>query len=863
MPSDRVDRQTTSTGPIFIAGMHRSGTSMIARLLALCGLDLGEEHELVPPTPDNPDGYWEHERFVELNDQLLSELGGGWDCPPLFPSGWSTDERFLPHREHAETLVAQFGEAAHWGWKDPRNSLTLPFWQDVVPNLRVVVCVRHPVEVAHSLRRRAMSSEALTLSLWHFYNQRLLDATKPGDRLFTHYGRFHDAPEVEVGRIASFAGLDPSAETVAHACSSIRPQRRHFAYDSGQPVEVKVPQGIADLYGMLCELSGVTAGLLPVEPGKGRASVAVGVSSDQSDERAWLRESLERQDAILTGLAEKVDRLDQRQTQQREMLGSLGNLIKRQGQETLSILYSLETKSEPTSGTQSTPKEVRYRDTTRRIRDVVRETLPEDAVVSVVSKGDGELLRLHGRPTRHFPSDADGRYTGYHPKNDTVAVLQLEGQRASGSQFLLIPSPSLWWLDHYRGLRTHLENHYREVVRQDDVCRIYDLRHSPLEAGDSGAIQALVEQLGFHLNRDPNVLDWTREGLLAGVAHAVVFRTDGNDVLPYLDRSIDVVAVDDGDEAKAREASRVAALSVVHLGGKGVQVESRKLAGGSATSVSVVIPVYDGLRYTKACLDSLRATVPASWDVEIIVVDDCSTDSTAEFLDDVVASDSRLRVVRNDQNKGFLGSANGGAAEAKGDLLVFLNNDTVLLPGWLPPLLRTFREFPEAGVVGGRLVYPDGRLQEAGGAVFSDGSAAKVGYGETDIDDPLFTFVRPVDYCSGALLATPRELFGRIGGFDTRYGFGYYEDVDYCFSVRALGRSVLYQPEATIIHVEGGTAGTDLTVGAKRNQVANQALFASRWRQSLADHPTRPQAFSDAFWRRMTLCPSSAGANGR
>lgn len=834
---------------------------MVARLLGLCGLDLGAEHELVAPTTDNPDGYWEHQQFVELNDSLLTELGGGWDLPPLFPSSWRTDERFLPYRARAEGLVSQFGGSPHWGWKDPRNSLTLPFWQEVVPDLKVVMCVRHPLEVAHSLRRRAMSSQALTLSLWHFYNQQLLAWARPGQRLVTDYGRYHDDPQGELRRLASFAGVEPSDETIERACSFIRRDRRHFAYDAGHPPGARVPQQVAELYGSLCELSGATASPVDIDPRTAcdhRQEIL-----RQTEERSWLRESIERQEELLVILAQKVDRVDELQRQQAESLGSLGDVIKRQARETQSILYSLETRSELASSTQSTPKDMRYRDMARRIRDIVRQTLPEDATVSVVSKGDDELLRLYGRSARHFPSDSDGRYPGYYPKGDTVAVLQLEGERAGGSEFLLIPSSSLWWLDHYRGFRSHLESHYREVVRQDDVCRIYDLRVPPLEAVDgSDVIQGLVEQLGFELDRDPNVLDWTQGGALAGLAHATVFRSDADGVLPYLDRSIDVVALEGGDETKDREARRVAALSVVHVGGERVEVESRHCNAGRASSLSVVIPVYDGLRYTKACLDSLRATMPAAWDVEIIVVDDCSTDSTATFLRDVAATDSRIRVLTNGRNKGFLGSANAGAAEATGDLLLFLNNDTVLLPGWLPPIVRTFREFRDAGVVGGRLVYPDGRLQEAGGVVFRDGSAAKIGYGEADIDDPVFTFVRHVDYCSGALLATPRDLFRRIGGFDARYGFGYYEDVDYCFSVRALGRAVLYQPEATIIHVEGGTAGTDLTVGAKRNQVTNQALFVSRWRESLAAHPPRPAAVDGSFWRTLALSPDLAEVHG-
>ena len=146
----------------------------------------------------------------------------------------------------------------------------------------------------------------------------------------------------------------------------------------------------------------------------------------------------------------------------------------------------------------------------------------------------------------------------------------------------------------------------------------------------------------------------------------------------------------------------------------------------------------------------------------------------------------------------------------------------------------------DVGAVGGRLVYPDGRLQEAGGLVFRDGSAAKFGYGDREPDFPLFTVPREVDYCSGCLLAFRRDFFLESGGFDPEYGFGFYEDTDFCFRVRALGRVVLYEPESVIVHVEGASAGTDLTQGAKRFQAVNASLFTERWQTALAHQHERP-----------------------
>jgi len=127
-----------------ITGTHRSGTSMVARLLHTCGLDLGPESDLMPPAQDNPDGFWENLSFVAINDELLNELGGAWDLPPRATR--FAEKKFDAMRAKARTLVSTFSRSMVWGWKDPRNSLTLPFWRAIVPELRTIIVVRNPLE---------------------------------------------------------------------------------------------------------------------------------------------------------------------------------------------------------------------------------------------------------------------------------------------------------------------------------------------------------------------------------------------------------------------------------------------------------------------------------------------------------------------------------------------------------------------------------------------------------------------------------------------------------------------------------------------------------------------------------------------
>ena len=243
--------------------------------------------------------------------------------------------------------------------------------------------------------------------------------------------------------------------------------------------------------------------------------------------------------------------------------------------------------------------------------------------------------------------------------------------------------------------------------------------------------------------------------------------------------------------------------------------------------VSVLIPVYNQIDYTLKCLASIKQQMPTVT-MEIVVADDCSTDATPEVLAQVEG----ITVVRHQENLGFLRSCNRAVDSCCGDFIFLLNNDTMVHDGWLDKLVETFSAHPDAGLVGSKLVYPDGTLQEAGGIVWKDASGWNYGR-NGDPDAPEFNYFREVDYVSGAAILFPRALFLTLGKFDENLAPAYYEDTDFAFSVRKNGKKVYFQPASVITHFEGKSHGTDESLGIKQNQVINQGKFREKWAQVL------------------------------
>lgn len=255
--------------------------------------------------------------------------------------------------------------------------------------------------------------------------------------------------------------------------------------------------------------------------------------------------------------------------------------------------------------------------------------------------------------------------------------------------------------------------------------------------------------------------------------------------------------------------------------------------------VSIILILYNRAELTLSCLFSILSNNFKS--LELIIVDNCSTDQTRLLLQKIRGA----KIILNEENLHFLLGCNQASKIAQGDYLLFLNNDAQILGASITSAVKTMESAPDIGAVGGKIILPDGSLQESGSIIWKNGSC--LGYGRGDSPTaPEYMFQRSVDYCSGAFLLTKRNLFEELGGFDEDYKPAYYEETDYCVRLLKLGKKIIYNPDVTILHYE--FASSSASEKAIELQRRNRAIFIEKHRDWLENQ--YPSDQKNLLWAR-------------
>ena len=784
---------------------------MLTRLLHAGGLYLGTKSELMPAQADNPDGFWEHVGFVALNDELLNELGGAWDLPPKADEDFK-HPRLDPMRLKARLLMEGFESSTVWGWKDPRNSLTLPFWQDLLPGLKTLIIVRNPLEVAYSMRERNGTSYAFGLRLWEIYNRRLLEAADKPDRLFTHYDLFFENPKKELQRIANFVGL-PHAK-IGSAAELVATKRRHTSFTIDQLIDARVSGEVIELYRALTVQASTPIGKKSV------AKSAPGAKSHETD--------------LLPGTVSRLDSfVPDRLAQIEHLYGELLAQTEARHKAEMEKLSAHLAHSEELHKAQVRELTTHLAKTESAHKAQVKELTTHLAKTEKQYQAQIEEISAHLAKTEaDHKAQVEELTTHYNNEIEQLSQRIVEMNALLHQRSVNLAEDERYIVELTDRLRKQLQSTRRlSRLLEDTEDAAHKLRTSRRwqMANPGATLKAKLSRRkalsGYgHLEKIVAAYSkWRTE-------HPELSKID-DEIISTLAPKIPRISKTQPETTVATTAAPEGTIAAPVAPVASLPLASLRFPRHQKVDVSVIIPVFNQLEHTHACLASLQ-TVEEKTRFEVIIVDDCSTDRTAEALPAI----DGITYLRNERNSGFVASCNRGAEKARGKYLVFLNNDTLVKADWLTALLDTFAEESGAGIVGSKLIYPDGRLQEAGGIIWRDASGWNYGKFD-DPGKPEYNYLREVDYCSGSALMIPKALFESVGGFDSRYAPGYYEDTDLAFKVRQAGYKTLYQPLSEVIHYEGATGGTDLSAGAKKHQDINRSTFAEAWADELITKP--------------------------
>ena len=858
--------------------MHRSGTSAITRGLQELGVELGKS--LMPAhRAVNAKGFWEDMDVYNLSERLLERLGLRWDSvAPIDASTWERPEITLFRLEAIDLVNAKTAGTPIWGFKDPRTIRLLPFWKSVFEALEIAPCyviaVRNPLSIARSLEARDRIPPEKSSLLWLQHTIPVVSETADSPRLVVDYDRLMDDPVRELQRMAASLGLEaPKPEKLAsskYVREFLSPELRHTRYN---PTTLKVCPALAGLAKEAYELL--------FQAAQDRLSL-----DDLQRMDPWLQtERTIHEFGAFSGY------LEQRENQLQQTVTENAAQAEALSQREEDIRQKTERLAEMEQTAAALEDELRERNA--RVTELQGAVAQRDCQIGTLdhtlsdhfnhiatlnhsaNKRDSEIAALN-----QALADRESQIANLHQAladrdgliaNLNQALADRDSQIAGLNQvvagrdaYLAALHASTSWR-----LTAPLRFLKRRVPTVKDILKT-TLRRSrallsgwvralyvaaPLSTPVKLKLKSLVLATLSPLLRDTEAYRaWMSfERRRAELAASAANHTDSpRDHLEGGRTAANLLLLTYVTERHGAEAAHALAglMDAYGLDQPDVRAPTAALVQTwtdrlnrlltlrsqvADPEVSVIIPIYNQSRHTLACLESILTwSTKASF--EIIIADDCSTDP---LLQHALASLKGIKVVRTASNLGFLRNCNRAAARAGGKCLLFLNNDTLVLPGCVDKLLATFRDHPNTGIAGSKKLYPDGSLQEAGCIIWNDGSAITVGQGQ-DPRLPQFNYLHETDYSGGSSLMVRSELFRQLGGFDEHYTPAYAEDSDLAFRSRKLGWEVLYRPDSEVIHFLSVSSDMDANGGAIRYLAINNAKFAERWHDVLTREHFNP-----------------------
>jgi len=762
---------------IIVHGVHRSGTSLTASLLAGAGCWYAEKRFKMSAQKDNPNGFWERTDVVNLNDEALASENLSW-----FTLKPEVSKEMIARLDHGfgDQVVAvakRLEGHKRWFLKDPRLSITWPLWEKYLPATHHIVVHRHPLFVADSLNRRNGISIDHGLIFWYHQTRMIARALSGADNVYSL--EFGDDELCHEAMVDVVNKVVPSEEGMP----AFSKNTFDTIFDPSLISKDLNSDRFAKEYSLIyqawnCAKNGELE-LLTDMP-----EIPVSQLSWYGlDSKYALTESFTKSTRDVAQYQDEVNRYSKKLVKKIRQTEDLNNSVEKLTQDVeISKNLNINNLKKEVEGLEGI-----VRGLEQKIQGLEEEVVNSGAELKakhdIIDELNLRLLKISSELKKHMLL---ARYIAPAAMSKIFMKLGLGSNRfslhsafdiakfghSSSDLDRVLPNVSNRLLLLKAMVRNPVSFMRRMTLKR--VHKGFNMLIGRVEA-DIGVKQALLQYSSTDLPLSNGLSIFDPENNAAWVNVPIEF-------------------------------------------------EKQK-----APKVSIVIPVYNNYLTTLACLHSIVAhTSQIQCSYEVIIADDCSNDETSK-IERVVKG---IRVIRGENNLGFLKNCNYAIPHSRGNYIVLLNNDTNVQPGWLDELLYPLESDPNIGVTGPKFVYPDGRLQEAGGIIFSDASGWN--YGRFDQPDkPEYSFSRDVDYVSGACLVFRKSLWGQIGGFDEVFTPAYYEDTDFCFEARKRGLVVRFIASSVVVHYEGVSHGSNEDSGVKKYQVVNCKKFAKKWRKAL------------------------------
>jgi hypothetical protein len=881
---------------------------MVAKTLRLGGMWFGEDQDFISPAADNPEGFFEHERMVRLNDDLLEATGGAWDHPPAQGPLAVDDPRVTNFVERARETTADLSTHGCWGWKDPRVCLTAAFWRDLVTDLRFVICVRNPVEVAMSLKRRNQISYILALGLWEAYYTTILEEVPPDHRLLTHYEAHFESTRSEANRVLNFAALPRRGR--APALRAMNPELRHQRAKVSL-ADAGVPPAISRLYRHLCEEAGwvaeissaarpatrVNRAVLDLVASKevaGKQAQAISVLEAKVDdlqhERDRMADRLEKLQDERNRLNGRVGQLEDERV---DLLGQIGSLqqtsrsLARQLEETSNALAR---QLEETSNSLARQLEETSNSLARQLEETSSSSAGqlEETSSSFARQLDAQSTTIASilrsvEPIHPAMRSNDQRLEDIEHSVYDLVYRSVAGARAGDP---IVKACRMAVQDHVPLSDAVLvagksDPAFTEMYRRRVTNFPQDAsgRYPGFALAHSQALVAHLESLRCAGNKFlliPSTSRWTVEHYTAFGEHLIErypVAWSAPDFGVLFDLTKRMAQSDEGPRSLSATVSQIAANHVHPL----VVMDMTELQlGPRLPSHSVFVPSeFEGrLPYLDSSIDVVvidtdfhlsearRLAAEAVISVRIGSIGLPEVSAVELLSNPEPEVEPQIAVVLGEQTpptiwlecfmealaeepSAFMATALSPDVLERADLVALVDEGVLPLPSCLSIARRAMTRNSGIGGVAVKMFARDGSLESAGSTVFADGSYADVGARSFDVAAPWHEYVRDACWGPGFMLYRKDAVKEAVKDPVTEHSLDGAQP-HWAEAVWTAGYRVVYEPGAAAVR-------TNLSEGDGEFETTLS------WRSHLRKRPPRPPVLDDMAWRNVLAIDDIAG----